>query len=141
MTSIDPRQRLAAIVRNEVSAFRDRAAAQATQGARGSGKQEAQQRSRAELDALVAQRVGAIPADDPHRRHKAFRVFLETALLHRLGAGLIQDAAFAQMVDAVQARMQEDPQLAGAAEALATQLLGGNAGVAAPRPAGPGPAG
>lgn len=127
MTSIDPRQRLAAIVRNEVAAFRERAAAQGAQGLRAGGQGHALRPSRADLDALVAQRVGAIPADDPQRRPKAFRVFLETALLHQLGAGLIHDAAFPQMVEAVQARMQQDAQLAAAVEALASHLLGATA--------------
>lgn len=120
MTSIDPQQRLAALVRSEVSAYQDRAG---TRGARGSGTTEGARGAAPASGSLLAQRLGAIAADDPQRRQKAFRVFLETSLLHELGPALIHDTTFAQMVDAVQSRMQADPQLAEAADAVAAHLL------------------
>jgi hypothetical protein len=120
VTSIDPRQRLAAIVRDQVAALRERAAAQPPPG---SGKQGVHPGAATALPGLLAQRIGAISHDDPERRQKAFRVFLETALLHRLGGALIRDASFPTLVDAVQQRMQADAQLAGAADELALHLL------------------
>lgn len=131
MTSIDPRQRLTALVRSEVAAFQERAG---TQGARGTRGVEGPQRGGSgSADAvLLAQRLGAIAPDDPWRRQKAFRVFLESSLLRELGANLIQDPRFPQMVDVVEARMREDAQLAGAAEEVAAYLLRENGGGTSP---------
>lgn len=120
MTSIDPRQRLTALVRSEVAAFQERAG---TQRARKTPGTESPQRAGGTDAALLAQRLGAISPEDPQRRQKAFRVFLESTLLRELGGGLIQDPRFPQMVDAVQARIQEDAQLDGAAEEVAVYLL------------------
>lgn len=120
MTSIDPQQRLAALVRSEVSAYQDRAG---TRGVRGSGTTEGARGAAPTSGGLLAQRLGAIAAEDPQRQQKAFRVFLEASLLHELGPTLIHDPAFAQLLDAVQSRMQADPQLAEAADAVAAHLL------------------
>lgn len=122
MTSIDPGQRLAAAVRSEVAAVRERTSAQ---GPPATAKPSAPQQSGSTLGGALAQRIGAIARDDPQRKQKAFRVFLETALLQELGAGLIHDASFALMVEAVQLRMQGDAQLASAAQELARYLLDG----------------
>lgn len=125
MTTIDPSQRLAVQVRNEVAALRERTAARAQPGG---GSVAARGDRAAALHGALAQRIAAIARDDPQRKQKAFRVFLETALLQELGAGLIHDAGFPQLVEAVQFRMQGDAQLAGAAEDLATYLLQAPAG-------------
>ncbi|QJW83448.1 hypothetical protein HK414_02635 [Ramlibacter terrae] len=119
MTTIDPGQRLAAAVHSEVAALRERTAAR-TQS---QGKPAARRQGTEGLASVVAQRVAGIAADDPQRRQKAFRAFLETALLHELGSTLIHDAAFPTLVDAVQSRLQADAQLARAAEELAGYLL------------------
>lgn len=123
MTTIDPARQLAAIVRNEASALRGRESARARANP---GAATASQRTSGELASVVAQRVAAIDRNAPDRKQRAFRVFLETALLHELGAGLIRDAGFAEMVDAVQGRMQADPQLAAAADELGTLLVAGH---------------
>jgi hypothetical protein len=118
MSTIDPSNRLAAAVHGEVQAFRARhgpnsARARATtQSAAHSG-----------VRALVAHRVRALDRDDPRRKHKAVRIFLESVLLYELGAQLVQDSSFADMVDAVQVQMQGDPQLAAAVDQLGAFLL------------------
>lgn len=119
MTTIDPGQRLAATLHAEVAALRERSASRAAAPA----KAAARPRGPAGLSVLVAQRIAGIAPDDPQRRQKALRVFLETSLLQELGRSLIHDAAFPVMVDAVQSRMQADAQLARAAEELAGYLL------------------
>lgn len=114
MSTIDPRQRLAAAVRTEAAAFRARAGQRpaAGQAAAGPG-----------LQSLVAQRVQALAADDPQRKQKAVRIFLESALLQELGAALAHDPAFADMVAAVHRQMQGDAQLALAVDQLGELLL------------------
>jgi hypothetical protein len=73
--------------------------------------------------AIMAQRLAAIAPEDPERRQKAVRIYLESELAHEFGAALLNDPAFAQMVDAVQQQMQEDAQTAVALQALGELLL------------------
>ena len=68
-------------------------------------------------------RVSALESDDPERERKAFRYFLEAALLSELGAGLINDPKFHQLVDIVQQRMQAQPDLLAASQKAARLLL------------------
>lgn len=68
-------------------------------------------------------RVSALDRDDPDRERKAFRYFLEAALLSELGAGLINDPKFHQLVDIVQQRMQAQPDLLAASQKAARLLL------------------
>ena len=56
----------------------------------------------------IRTRIERIDANDPHRGRKAFRVFLESALLVSLGEELINDPQFFQLVDTVQAQMEAD---------------------------------
>ncbi|MDB5856920.1 MAG: hypothetical protein JWQ76_609 [Ramlibacter sp.] len=118
MTTIDSNQRLAAAVHSEVQAFRARRGQPAA-------PTPAASRSAAHsgVRALVAQRVQALDADDPRRKHKAVRIFLESVLLYELGCQLVQDPCFADMVDAVQGQMQGDPQLGAALDQLGAFLL------------------
>ena len=75
------------------------------------------------MPAAVLQRIAAIPPDDVDRKRKAVRVFLESALLKEFGEGIVHDSAFPAMVEAVQQQLQEDPQLARAADQLGDLLL------------------
>jgi hypothetical protein len=71
---------------------------------------------------LVAERIRSIKPGEPQRERKALRVFLETVLLSELGQGLVNDPAFASMVDHVQSQIESDPDLAASARD-ATQIL------------------
>ncbi|NML48460.1 hypothetical protein HHL11_32240 [Ramlibacter sp. G-1-2-2] len=114
MTTIDPRQSLTAAVRSEAAAFRAR-----------SGRQPAASPGAAapSLQSIVAQRVQALAADDPQRKQKAVRIFLESALLQELGSALAHDPAFSDLVDAVHGQMRGDAQLAVAVDQLGELLL------------------
>mgnify|MGYP006894034216 FL=1 len=68
-------------------------------------------------------RVGALNPDDPGRERKAFRYFLEAALLSDLGTNLINDPKFHQLVDIVQQRMEAQPDLLAASRRAARLLL------------------
>lgn len=65
--------------------------------------------------ARVAQSIAAIRPDDPQRRRKAFRAFLEAGLARELGIEDAAGAAFRQLVDTVEEGMLGN---AGIAEAI-----------------------
>jgi len=71
----------------------------------------------------LVSRVGALNPDDPGRERKAFRYFLEAALLSDLGTSLINDPKFHQLVDIVQQRMEAQPELLAASRRAARLLL------------------
>lgn len=121
MTFIDASQRLAGLLRTQVPAFRVRQG-----GAR--GKAKAAERSAdqsSDLAGVVAQRIQALSADDPDRKRKALRIFLESLLLQQLGPQLLRDSSFNTMVDSVQGQIQADPETASAADALGELLVRG----------------
>lgn len=73
----------------------------------------------------MLQRVQSIAADDPERRQKAFRFFMEYVLLDKFGKALELDPEFPHLVDQVLAQMSEDPQLLQASRRAADALLDG----------------
>lgn len=121
MTLIDPRHGVAAALQAQVAAARARGRATSPAAAALPGMA-------ASAGQVLAERIRALPADDPQRRTRAVRMFLESELLREFGGELLNDPQFATMVDAVHRQMREDPQLARAAEALADVLLAGQAG-------------
>lgn len=113
MTSIDPHRRLTALLQKGADSLR---------GARGT---QSSPEAPAHIGAdLTAQRIGAIAATDPHRTRKAVRIYLEAELAREFGAGLVNDPMFTQLVDSVQAQMQEDPELATAMQHAGELLVG-----------------
>ncbi|HEX2546850.1 MAG TPA: hypothetical protein VHL79_18350 [Ramlibacter sp.] len=115
MTTIDPRQQLAAALQSQVAALRARRPA-------GSSQPPKAQTQRTDQAAL-AQRLKGIAGEDPDRRQKAVRVFLESEFAREFGDSMLNDPAFGQMVDAVQAQMAGDAQTAAAVHALGDLLL------------------
>jgi hypothetical protein len=88
-----------------------------------------------ELRKEIGLRAGAIDPDEPNRRHKTIRIFLETILLNELGEGLINDPQFYALVSKVQSMMETDPATAGDLDQLVQQLLDSSVtGRAAPSP-------
>jgi hypothetical protein len=79
-----------------------KAPARAPRAARGSNYVPEQ------LTALIELRVRRLGRDDPQRGRKAFRVFLEVVLLTHFGEHLLGDPKFFQMVDEIQAAMEND---------------------------------
>jgi len=121
MSRIDSAGRIAEIIRRQVDALRDPAPRGASRTAGQSSRSAAG--GAVSLGAVIARRVQAIDPDDPERRRKAFRVFLESVLLAELGEALINDAGFYQLVDQVQTRMQADADLVRAMDEAAELLL------------------
>ncbi|MBF9265085.1 hypothetical protein [Paracidovorax cattleyae] len=68
-------------------------------------------------------RLRAIRHDDPERRRKAFRIFMEATLRDEFGRLLQDPADFDGLVDQVTAQMYADPDLRSACDAAADALL------------------
>jgi hypothetical protein len=71
----------------------------------------------------LAQRIREIRPDDPQRRRRAFRAFLEGGLVDLLGAPATTDAAFQRVVDRVHEAMSASPDFTLAVERVADTLL------------------
>ena len=77
----------------------------------------------ADWSAGVALAVGAIAPDDPQRRRKAFRAYLQAVLARELGLRHSDDPAFQALVDQVQESMELDRRLNGAIDEAGRLLL------------------
>ena len=71
----------------------------------------------------MLQRVQSIAADDPERRQKAFRFFMEYVLLEKFGRALELDPEFHHLVDQILAQMDGDSELAHACQSAADALI------------------
>ena len=120
MTSIDPRHRVADVLRQQAAN-----AAAGGRAARSAVTAKAGPARSSRVPAAVVRRIAAIAPDDPQRQRKAVRIFLESALLQALDARLAHDASFPAMLDAVQQDMQDHAELARAVDRLGDLLLSG----------------
>lgn len=71
----------------------------------------------------MARRVAGIAPDDPLRRRKALRVFLESLLLDEWGSQLINDPGFHQLVSKVQDELEANPSMQPLIEEVVDRLL------------------
>jgi hypothetical protein len=123
MAAIDPSDGLAAAARAQLAAARARGVARS--GQRPSAAEGG--RNACAVAPALQRRIAAIPSEDPDRPRKAVRIYLESELAREFGAGLLNDPGFPALLEAVQQRMEEDEQTAGAVQALGRLLLAGNA--------------
>jgi hypothetical protein len=121
MTTIAPHQRLAAALRDQLAALRQRGELQRLPGGHSAAPQA--ERAAAGPAQVMAQRIRSIDPADPDRRQKAVRVFLESELAREFGAVVLSDSAFPAMLDAVQQQMQQDADTAAAVQALGDLLV------------------
>lgn len=119
MTTIDPRLGDSGALQARLAALRRPAGAGAP-AASGSAPAAS---STATSGSTLLHGIRTIAADDPDRRRKAVRLFLQAELLREFGDGLITDPQFGTMIDTVLQQMQQDPQTAAAAYALADLLI------------------
>jgi hypothetical protein len=75
------------------------------------------------VSSLLGQRLRAIDPGLPDRQQTALRLYIASELVREFGDGLLKDPSFSPMVEAVQAEMRQDPQIAAAAEALGRWLV------------------
>ena len=77
----------------------------------------------AELQETIAKRLRAVDPDDPSRRHKTIRTFLEAVLLAELGEELVNDPMFYELVGNVHTAMENDLNTRQTLEQLAELLI------------------
>ncbi|MFZ6747278.1 hypothetical protein ACO0LC_29050 [Undibacterium sp. JH2W] len=124
---IESTGQLASIIRSQIDSMRT--ASKATRATTHGVKKEVAKdkklspKKKEDLGDLIVKRVAGIPLEDPQRRRKAFRVFLESVLLDELGERLIADPRFFKMVEDIQNQMQTDPELATMIEKATDMLL------------------
>jgi hypothetical protein len=110
-----------------VSVIQDRLAARATSSAaappRAVARRTAAASAELDLESVIGLRIRSIASDDPARGRKAFRVFLESTLLARLGKELMHDPKFYELVESVQSDMEKDESLGPLVQAAVVHLL------------------
>lgn len=132
MTRIDGASGMEALIRAQaLEQARPRQTVQSQAGAGGARPTAKQVLGNSRLQANLLQRLGRIDVLDPDRRRKAFRMFMEDALLRAWGESIQSDPQFPGLVDQVLERMQADPELSvaclEAAEVLLAQAAEANA--------------
>lgn len=81
-----------------------------------------------DVQQLIARRVQSLQPDDPQRKRKAFRIFLEFVLAQQMNINPVGAPGFDTLVGQVMEQMASDPALAQAMDEAAELLLGGSAG-------------
>jgi hypothetical protein len=125
LTTIDPSSQVALALQSQVAAMKERGKA------KGSAAQQPGSAPHGTVSGTLAQRMQAIAPDDPDRRQKAVRLFLQAEMVREFGDALLNDPQFGTMLDAVQEQMARDEKTAAAVSALGELLLAGK--VASPR--------
>ena len=120
MTAIDPSTHLAQLLHRQISSV----AAAGKSAAPGRTEKQPSSTGTSRVATLAAERIRSIRADDPQRRSKALRVFLECVMQQAFGAEAVHDPNFAPMLQAVEQQMRDDPHVWAAADALARVLVG-----------------
>ena len=75
------------------------------------------------IEQFIIQRVRSLSPEDPQRRRKAFRLFMESVLLQEFGMGLVEDAGFQKLIDQVLQQMDSDSGLCITIQEAADALL------------------
>jgi hypothetical protein len=119
LTTIDPSSQVALALKSQVAAMKERGRV------KGGAAQQAASTPHGTVSGTLAQRMQAIAPDDPNRRQKAVRLFLQAELVREFGDALLNDPQFGTMLDAVQEQMARDEKTAAAVSALGDLLLAG----------------
>ena len=119
MTTIDPSSQVALALQSQVAAMKERGKT------KGSAAQQTVATPHGTVSGTLAHGVRAIAPDDPNRRQKAVRLFLQAELVREFGDALLNDPQFGTMLDAVQEQMARDEKTAAAVSALGELLLAG----------------
>jgi len=138
MATIDRTSQLAALIRTQLGSQRTAGAKPASHGkvdaatsspsrAQAPGKQPLAAPPTSAMQAWVAQRVRGLSSEDPQRRRKALRIFLESVLAQELGPQLVGDIAFDQLVEEVLQQMESDQDLRASMDEAGDLLLADSA--------------
>jgi hypothetical protein len=123
MTTIDPSSRLLAQLRALALDWKQRVGDRRDATVRGEpavGTPAEEPRAWMEQ---VARAVVASEPNDPDRRRKAFRIFLQAVVARECGIRQVDDARFQGLVDRVQETMEADPKLRAAIDTAGDLLL------------------
>lgn len=120
MINIGPTSQLLAIIREQIG--ESRIAQNTKYGNTRSGNVSKPDKAQ-RLYELTAKRIKTISKEDPKRNKKAFKFFLESMMLADFGEELINDPAFYQLIEQVQLKMEQDPQLSAQIEEAGQHLL------------------
>lgn len=72
---------------------------------------------------LISNKVRLISQQNPDKREKAFRIFLENTIAAELGIDVLSDPLFYQMIEDIQATMYSDQALRPLIDECIDQLL------------------
>jgi hypothetical protein len=90
---------------------------------KGADQGEATSMARPDVPTLLAAKVQAIGEDDPDRRRRAFRLFLEGIMASMFSPAAATEPAFGKLLDRTQGAMEDDAQLREAADQVGELLL------------------
>jgi hypothetical protein len=121
MPNIDSTSRFLSQIREQVSTAALQA--RAARGRPTAPARPARVSSAPDPQRMLVQRVRTIDPDDPDRRKKAFRVFLESILADELGKHLLNDPAYQRVVEDVYRTMERNADLAPAIDQAGEYLL------------------
>jgi hypothetical protein len=126
MSGVDSIQQIVATIRAQVAAdigTRHPNVPLKNVNQRQSGKVDNSSSNQSQMGALIGKRVQALNKDDPKRRNKIFRIFLESIFIAEFGEALINDPEFYVMVDDIQKKMEHDPGLSDTINSAISMLL------------------
>jgi hypothetical protein len=116
--SINSISAIAALMRSQISSLnRVQGKADAVtdlQSKAGARERNPKNKDRTEMDmaSRISLRVNSLDKDDPQRRKKAFKIFLESTIVAELGTELMNDPRFFQMIEDIYQQMSADSELA-----------------------------
>jgi hypothetical protein len=120
MTSVGPTSQLISIIREQLNSAQSLRFSKRTHTTNNMPRST---QSAQGLFEMTAKRIRTIDRDDPFRKRKAFKFFLESVLLGELGEEMINDPAFYQLVEQVQRTMESDDVLSAQIEEAGEVLL------------------
>jgi len=123
MTTIDPSSRLLAQIRAQALDWKQRLGERREAAPREEPAKSVAAEGAQDWMAQVARAVVAIEPDDPNRRRRAFRIYLQAVLARECGIRQVDDAGFQGLIDRVQETMEADPRLRSAIETAGDMLL------------------
>ncbi|MBB5016835.1 uncharacterized membrane-anchored protein YjiN (DUF445 family) [Chitinivorax tropicus] len=74
------------------------------------------------IEQRVSSSLAAVTHDDPDRKHKGIKAFIEAVLLNELGDQLLNDPAFYQMADTITRQILASPALSDAVTTVVAHL-------------------
>lgn len=128
MTRVDPPSQWSVLLRSQLEQMARARSGRAPSAAPVQGPAPAAKgdTERASDQASTALRLRAIASEDPERRRKAFRIFMEATLREEFGHVLEGTGDFDALVDEVTTQMYGDPELRKACDLAADTLLAAN---------------